>query len=273
MAVQVLQGKIDFSYPTLPSPAQTWYQVYGNLTCDDPSIVPVIVLHGGPGLPHDYVLPIADLANEDMADGKPAIPVIFYDQIGNGLSTHYPEKKGDEAFWTIDLWIAELENLLQHFGFGSKQFDILGQSWGGMLGAEFAVRQPVGLRRLIISNSPASISLWKESMNRLRATLPSEVQDVLTTGEKEGQFDSEEYLNASQVFNEQFICRVTPWPQDLVDAFDWLTQKDPTVYSTLYVLLPILLNYFFLSPFPLPLSIFINSQTSVTNRRLFMLLE
>ena len=239
MAPQVKEGKVDFSYPTLPSPAQTWYRVYGNLDSDDPSIVPLVVLHGGPGVPHNYVLPISDLANEDAANGKPAIPVIFYDQVGNGLSTHYPEKKGDGEFWTVDLWIAELENLLQHLGLGSKPFDILGQSWGGMLGAEFAVRQPVGLRRLIISNSPASMSLWEESVNRLRATLPSEVQDVLTTCEKEGRTDSEEYESATMVFYSQFACRLNPWPQDLIDAFEWATKKDPTVYLTTYVLLPI----------------------------------
>ena len=239
MAPQVKEGKVDFSYPTLPSLAQTWYRVYGNLDSDDPSIVPLVVLHGGPGVPHNYVLPISDLANEDAANGKPAIPVIFYDQVGNGLSTHYPEKKGDGEFWTVDLWIAELENLLQHLGLGSKPFDILGQSWGGMLGAEFAVRQPVGLRRLIISNSPASMSLWEESVNRLRATLPSEVQDVLTTCEKEGRTDSEEYESATMVFYLQFACRLNPWPQDLIDAFEWATKKDPTVYLTTYVLLPI----------------------------------
>ena len=42
------------------------------------------------------------------------IPVIMYDQLGCGNSTHLPEKMGDGDFWTPDLFLAELDNLLSH---------------------------------------------------------------------------------------------------------------------------------------------------------------
>lgn len=43
---------------------------------------------------------------------KYGIPVIFYDQIGCGRSKCLPEKMGDEGFWTVDLFIHQLETLI-----------------------------------------------------------------------------------------------------------------------------------------------------------------
>src|SRR5580692_3492940 len=83
---------------------------------------PLVVLHGGPGCTHDYLLSLADLAT----DGR---QVIFYDQIGNGRSTHLPERGAD--FWTVDLFVAELDNLLDALGLKDSGYHLLGQSWGG----------------------------------------------------------------------------------------------------------------------------------------------
>jgi L-proline amide hydrolase len=63
---------------------------------------------------------------------------VFYDQIGGGKSTHIREKRLDTDFWVPELFMAELDNLLVHLGI-ADDFDLLGQSWGGMLGAMFAV--------------------------------------------------------------------------------------------------------------------------------------
>jgi pimeloyl-ACP methyl ester carboxylesterase len=79
----------------------------------------------------------------------------MYDQIGCGRSTRLPEKLGDGSFWTIDLFLAELENLLSHLEI-QDDYDLLGQSWGGCLASELAVRQPKGLKKLILANSLAS---------------------------------------------------------------------------------------------------------------------
>jgi len=79
----------------------------------------------------------------------------MYDQLGCGRSTHLPEKKGDSDFWTIELFLLELDNLLAHLGI-QNDYALLGQSWGGQVAAEHAVRQPKGLKSLVIANSPAS---------------------------------------------------------------------------------------------------------------------
>jgi pimeloyl-ACP methyl ester carboxylesterase len=83
----------------------------------------------------------------------------MYDQLGIGKSTHLPEKMGDGKFWTVELFLAELNNLLSHLGI-KDDYDLLGQSWGGMLGASHAILQPKELHRLVIADSPADMKMW-----------------------------------------------------------------------------------------------------------------
>lgn len=174
---------------------------------------------------HDYMLPVQELHD------RRGIPVVFYDQIGTGRSTHLPEKNGDGAFWTTDLFCDELENLLEKLGI-SDDFSLIGQSWGGMLAATFALRKPKGLRRLILSNSPASMSLWLEAANSLRAELPRDVQKTLKEHEVAGTTESAQYETAVNVFYERHLCRVKPFPEPLIRTMEWVV-KDPTVYHTM----------------------------------------
>jgi L-proline amide hydrolase len=56
----------------------------------------------------------------------------MYDQLGCGKSTHLPEKAGDGEFWTTQLFLDELDNLVGNL-LGDGKYDLLGQSWGGMV--------------------------------------------------------------------------------------------------------------------------------------------
>ena len=110
-------------------------------------MLPLIVLHGGPGMAHNYLRNIAELAQTGRT-------VILYDQLGCGNSTHLPDAPA--GFWTPQLFVDEFTNLVQHLNLPA--YHLLGQSWGGMLGAEYAVRRPAGLRALVIADSPASMA-------------------------------------------------------------------------------------------------------------------
>lgn len=198
---------------------RTWYRVTGDLGGAKP---PLIVAHGGPGCTHDYVDSYKDIAATGRA-------VIHYDQVGNGKSTHLPDKGGD--FWTVDFFVAELNALIDHLGIRGG-YHLLGQSWGGMLGAEFAVRRPAGLVSLVIANSPASMDLWIAEANRLRGLLPPDVQETLTAHERAGTTSSPAYKAATDVFYDRHVCRVKPKPDDVARTDAWL-EKDPTVYHTM----------------------------------------
>ncbi len=144
---------------------ETWYRVT-EPDAPTPGALPLVVLHGGPGMAHDYLRNLAALADET---GR---TVVHHDQFGCGRSSHRPDAPTE--YWTPQLFVDEYAALVDHLGLGDHH--VLGQSWGGMLGSEIAVRQPEGLRSLAICNSPASMQLWVEGAAELRAQLPEDVQ-------------------------------------------------------------------------------------------------
>jgi L-proline amide hydrolase len=198
---------------------RTWYRVSGALDGAKP---PLVVLHGGPGCTHDYVDSLKGLAGGGRA-------VIHYDQLGNGRSTHLRDKGAD--FWTVSLFLDELDNLLRTLGIGGS-YHLLGQSWGGMLAAEHAVRAPAGLRGLVLANSPASMETWAAEANRLREALPRDVQAILLRHEAAGSTTSPEYQAAARVFSDRHVCRVVPNPPEVARTFAAI-DEDPTVYFTM----------------------------------------
>jgi L-proline amide hydrolase len=199
---------------------RTWYRITGSL---DSPFLPLVVAHGGPGCTHDYVDSFKDIF---ALDGR---PIIHYDQIGNGNSTRLPEKGPD--FWRVELFLDELDTLLTHLGIQDR-YAYLGQSWGGMLGAEHAVRQPKGLKALVIANSPANMQTWVAEANRLRRALPMDVQAILLKHEEAATITDPEYVAASRVFYDRHVCRVVPWPEEVARTFA-IMEEDNTVYRNM----------------------------------------
>lgn len=216
-----ITGYVKFDVASAPTPCKTWYRLFGSLT---PQTIPLIVLHGGPGVPHNYLLPLQHLATSHN------IPVLFYDQLGSGNSTRLPSTKGDESFWTVQLFISELLNILSTLKI--EHYDILGHSWGGMLGAEFAATRPKGLRKLVISCSPATMDGWLKVADRLRKNLPEETQETLTRCEANHDTEGQEYEDAVMVYYKRHLCRIWPFPEQLQKSFDGL-KEDGTVSLTM----------------------------------------
>jgi L-proline amide hydrolase len=202
---------------------QTWYRVVGDLDAarSGTGPAPLVTLHGGPGATHDYLLSMTDLASDGRA-------VIFYDQTGNGNSTHFPDRGAD--YFTVGLFAAELAALIDHLGIGGR-YHVLGQSWGGMLAQEHAITQPAGLRSVVLSNTAAAFSQFAVEANRLRAGLPPEVEETLRRHEEAGTTSNPEYGEACDVFYSRHVCRLDEWPTEVLRSFE-LIDTDPTVYHT-----------------------------------------
>ncbi|WP_348774020.1 proline iminopeptidase-family hydrolase [Micromonospora sp. WMMD714] len=198
---------------------RTWYRVTGELPGDRP---PLVVLHGGPGSSHDYLLNLAGLSRSGR-------PVVHYDQLGNGGSTHLRDRGAD--FWTVELFLDELDNLLGRLGI-AEEYVLFGQSWGGVLAAAHAVRRPAGLRGLVIANAPASYPLWLTELDVLRAALPPGVDATLRRHEAAGTTDSPAYKAAMMVFYQRHVCRCKPLPPELMATFMEIN-SDSTVYHTM----------------------------------------
>ena len=200
---------------------KTWFKSFGE---SRNGVLPLLVAHGGPGMTHDYLLPLKELA----AAGR---RVVFYDQLGNGNSTHLPEKEGDSEFWTPGLFLTELAEVIEQLGLSSGMH-FLGQSWGGMLGIEYAVRRPPELASLILANSPSSMSTWVSELRKLREALPEDVSRVLDECEATDATDSPAYVEATLEFYKRHLCRLEPWPQEMQTTYD-LSVRFPTVYGTM----------------------------------------
>jgi len=106
-SLRISEGEADFNVPAAGKTCKTWYKTFGDLSS---GTRPLVGLHGGPGTAHNYLLSLEDLAS------KHGIPVVLYDQLGTGNSTHPQDKRGDASFWTVDLFLGELNNLLKHLG-------------------------------------------------------------------------------------------------------------------------------------------------------------
>ncbi|MFZ4663364.1 MAG: proline iminopeptidase-family hydrolase [Caldilineaceae bacterium] len=196
---------------------ETWYRMVG--AAEKPGKLPLLCLHGGPGVPHEYLESLEAMA----ATGR---RVIFYDQLGCGNSTHVD----DPALWTVDLFVEEVDVVRRALGL--ERLHILGQSWGGMLTMQYMLTQPQGVASITIASSPSSMSMWLAEANRLRGELPAEVQATLMQHEAAGTTDSADYLAAMQVFYDRYVCRVVPNPPYVQRAFAKLGEW-PQVYHTM----------------------------------------
>jgi proline-specific peptidase len=192
---------------------ETWYRIVGD--AEEPGKLPLLLLHGGPGAPHDYLESLEAVG----ATGRRAI---FYDQLGCGNSS-----RSDESLWTVETFVDEVGTVRDALGL--ERVHLFGSSWGGMLAMEYALTKPSGLASLVISSSPASIPLWAEETQRLRSELPADVQRTLDEQEAAGTTGSLEYQAASMDFYKRHVCRLDPWPDGVARTFAKM-EEDSEVY-------------------------------------------
>ncbi len=167
--------------------------------------LPLLAVHGGPGLPHNYISSLARLADERE--------VIFWDQLGCGNS----ERPSNTALWTMDRSVAEMDAVVH--GLGLDHFHIFGNSWGGMMLQQYALDAPSGAVSLTISNSTPSIPRFAVNVVRMKAELDAATQAAVDRHEAAGTTNSAEYQAAIRTWNETYLCRIRPWPKELEDAF------------------------------------------------------
>ncbi|OBH64165.1 proline iminopeptidase-family hydrolase [Mycobacterium sp. E2479] len=167
--------------------------------------LPLLVVHGGPGLPHTYLNSLQRLADERE--------VVFWDQLGCGNS----ERPSNAELWTMDRSIAEMDAVVRELGL--ERFHVFGNSWGGMMAQQYMLDATSGAVSLIISNSIASIPQFAKMVARLKSELDPATQAAIDRHEAAGSTHAPEYQAAIRTWNETYLCRVRPWPRELEDAF------------------------------------------------------
>ncbi len=152
---------------TMTNGAQIFYKTFGKGD-------PIILVNGGPGLSHDYLLPyLAKLAETNL--------VIFYDQRGCGLSMD--EINSDSI--QIETFVEDLEAIRSELGL--KKITILGHSWGGFLAMKYAIAYPEFVHKLILLNSlpPSSdeFSLFRQEWASRMESYQDEIKQIMETPE------------------------------------------------------------------------------------------
>lgn len=113
---------------------------------------PVVVLHGGPGAHHDYLLPQYDR----LARGR---TLLYYDQRGGGRS---PIPRATPAGWREH--VADLDALRQRWGIG--RLALLGYSWGGLLALLYALEHPTEVELLALVCPAPATAEWRDAFER-----------------------------------------------------------------------------------------------------------
>lgn len=180
--------------------------------------VPLLTLHGGPGVGHDYLEPLQALASDS--------PVVFFDQLGCGRS----DRPNDVSLWRLERFVEEVAAVRKALNLG--RVHLFGHSWGGWLAIEYMTTNPAGVVSLTLASTSASVGQFAREAARLKATLPSEIVDTLNRCEAAGDVDSPVYRESMVAFYTRFVCRLDPWPASLLRALENF-QASPVPIATI----------------------------------------
>ena len=192
---------------------RVWYRRLG-----EGDALPVLLLHGGPGAAHDYMLPLAERLSEHR-------PAIVYDQLGCGRA----DRPDDTSLWTVDRSVTEVDQV--RAALGLDRCHLLGQSWGGWLAIDYMARGPVGVAGLVLASTSASIAQFVAGARRLIDALPEPHRTALQELGARGEYDHPDYRAAEQEFYRRHLCRMDPWPEALVRSSDQMEGNQ--VYATM----------------------------------------
>jgi len=181
--------------------------------------IKVLLLHGGPGCTHEYL--------EACDSYLPAagIEYYYYDQLGSGRS----DQPDDPSLWDLDRFVSEVEQVRQALGLERDNFVLYGQSWGGILAMEYALRYQEHLLGLVISNMMSSAPAYTEYAHqvlipRMDEAAVAEIQSF----EESGDIESPRYM---ELLIEQHyvhhVLRMPPadWPDPVQRAFAHINQS------------------------------------------------
>jgi len=211
----VLSGGVKMIPITTPKGMfHVWTKRVGN----NPKIK-LLLLHGGPGATHEYFEAF------DSYLPKDGIEYYYYDQLGST----YSDQPTDDSLWDLPRFVEEVEQVRTALGLSRDNFYLLGQSWGGMLAMEYALKYQQNLKGLVISNMMASIPEYVHYAET--ALMPAMDQKALAEIKKieaAKDFKNPRYMELLVPnFYEQHILRMpaAQWPDPVNRAFKHINES------------------------------------------------
>ncbi|ORX34597.1 Alpha/Beta hydrolase protein [Kockovaella imperatae] len=195
---------------------ETWYRINGSLGQAGTSSgarAPVVVLHGGPGACHNYLLDYLELLGSGRA-------IIMYDQVGCGRSTRLEDDTYADL-WVKETFVEELHRLIRCLGL--SQVALLGQSWGGDLAMSYASAYPEHVTSLVVSSGLNSGKDAAQACIGRVAELPAEHQSAIERAIATSEYESEDYTKASQEYYDRFVVDDNTAPDHVKFSFQQLS--------------------------------------------------
>ncbi|WP_435801394.1 proline iminopeptidase-family hydrolase [Polaribacter sp.] len=181
----------------------------------------VLLLHGGPGVTHEI------FENFDGYLPNEEIEYIYYDQ----LDSYYSDKPNDSTLWTTEHFVEEVEQVRKALNLNKDNFYLLGQSWGGMLAMEYALKYQDNLKGLIISNMMASAPEYTKYANEvLGPQMDPKVLKEIMDMEANNDFENPRYneLLTNHYYTKHLLRKpVEEWPKSMNLTFEHL---NPNIY-------------------------------------------
>ncbi len=206
MSAESSEGQVDVLGRKL------YYKCFGK-----PTKGRVLALHGGPGLTHDYILPLADLASFGYQ-------VLFYDQLGCGKS-EVPKNIG---MFIVERAVEEVEGVRQGLKLG--KIHLYGSSYGGLLAIAYALKYQRNMLSMVITGGLANVPFCVSEMQKMKESLPPNIIKTMEQYEEAGDYGNPEYQKAMQEFYKKFFCRLGEWPKELLYSLEHASQP---VYMTM----------------------------------------
>lgn len=186
--------------------------------------VKILLLNGGPGGTHEYFQCFENFLPQE------GIEFIYYDQLGCGNS----DNPNDTAYWDLDRFVEEVEQVRKALNLDKDNFYLLGHSWGGILAMQYALKYQANLKGLIVSNMMSSCPDYdKYAQDVLAKQFDPVVLDSIMAIEKRGDFDNPHYMGLlGPNFYEKHILRLpaAEWPDPVNRAF---AKMNKSLYVTM----------------------------------------
>ena len=194
---------------------KVWTKRFGN----NPRIK-ILLLHGGPAMTHEY------MECFESFFPKEGFEFYEYDQLGS----YYSDQPTDSSLWTTERFVEEVEQVRQAIGADSTNFYVLGNSWGGILGMEYALKYQQHLKGLIIANMMASIPEYgKYAADVLAKQMDPAVLAEIRAIEAKGDFANPRYMELLiPNFYRAHLCRLQEWPDGFNRA---MKHVNGTIYT------------------------------------------
>jgi proline iminopeptidase len=166
--------------------------------------IKVLLLHGGPAMTHEY------MECFESFFPKEGFEFYEYDQLGS----YYSDQPKDSSLWTTERFVEEVEQVRQAIGADSANFYVLGNSWGGILGMEYALKYQKNMKALIVANMVASATEYGKYADEVLAKqMDPKVLAEIRALEAKKDFENPRYMELLiPNFYHEHLCRLKEWP-------------------------------------------------------------